>query len=212
MSLSLRNELRQPTNNAEVAATYNWDTWYSHIPGAANAVHEANPDLLVILSGLGYDTTMQPIVRGQALTPGTKVFSRADFPGLEEKLLIELHNYNRAAAKCSDVSGALYNGGAQAMNPDEPTTVNVFPVFVTEFGFPQSNGTWQGVYSTCLAEWLPGNTAGWMQWVVVGSYYERSGVQDVDEAWGLYNHDWTAWRDLDYINNLLIPSVAATIG
>lgn len=212
MSMSLRNEFREPTNNAAVAATYSWETWYSHIPGAAVAVHEANPDVLVILSGLNYDTTMQPVVRGQALSPGSQTFSRDDFPGLEDKLLIELHNYNGQATNCGDLSGSLYNGGAQAMNPDEASTVNVFPVFVTEFGFAQDGSTWETVYATCLAEWMPGNTAGWMQWVLVGSYYERSGEQDYDESWGLYNHDWSAWRDPAYINNLLIPSVEATLG
>lgn len=212
MSLSLRNEFREPTNNEAVAETYSWETWYNHIPGAAKAVNDANPDILVILSGLNYDTTMQPVVRGQALSPGDATFSFADFPGFEDKLVIELHNYNTEATSCPDLQGSLYNGGAQAMNPDEASTVNVFPVFITEFGFVQDGSKWESVYATCLAEWMPANTAGWMQWVVVGSYYERSGEQDYDETWGLYNHDWTAWRDPAYVNNLLIPSVEATLG
>ncbi|CAH0026291.1 unnamed protein product [Clonostachys rhizophaga] len=211
-SMSLRNELRQPTNNEAVKATYNWETWYKHIREGSAAVHAANPDVLVILSGLNYDTTMQPVVRGQALSPGTATFSFDDFAGFKNKLVIELHNYDRSASSCSALSGSLYNGGAQAMNPDEASTVNVFPVLVTEFGFPQDGSSWQTVYVTCLAEWMPNNTAGWFQWVVVGSYMIRSGVQDYDESWGLYNHDWSAWRDSAYINNVLIPSVEATVG
>ncbi|VUC35514.1 unnamed protein product [Clonostachys rosea] len=210
-SMSLRNEFRQPTNNEAVKATYNWETWYKYIREGAAAVHAANPDVLVILSGLNYDTTMQPVVRGQALSPGTATFSFDDFAGFENKLVIELHNYERSASSCSALQGSLYNGGAQAMNPDEASTVNVFPVLVTEFGFPQDGSSWQTVYVTCLAEWMPNNTAGWFQWVVVGSYMIRSGVQDYDESWGLYNHDWSAWRDSAYINNVLIPSVEATI-
>jgi len=212
MSMSLRNELREPTNNDAVAETYSWETWYSHIPEAAKAVNGANPDILVILSGLNYDTTMQPVVRGEALSPGDQTFSFDDFPGFANKLVIELHNYNTEATSCADLSGALYNGGAQAMNPDEESTVNVFPVLITEFGFVQDGAKWESVYATCLAEWMPANTAGWMQWVIVGSYYERSGEQDYDESWGLYNHDWSDWRDPAYVNNLLIPSVEATVG
>lgn len=212
MSMSLRNELREPTNNDAVHETYNWDTWYTYVQQGADAVNAANPDVLVVLSGLNYDTTMQPVVRGQALDPGSTTFSFDDFEGYANKLVIELHNYDRSTGSCDDLSGSLYNGGAQAMNPDEASTVNVFPVFVTEFGFPQDGSTYQDVYSTCLAEWLPGNTAGWMQWVVVGSYYIRDGEQDYDESWGLYNHEWSEWRDSAYVNDLLIPSIANTIG
>ena len=210
--MSLRNELREPSNNEAVLETYNWETWYTHVRQGADAVHAANPDVLVVLSGLNYDTTMQPVVRGEALEPGTATFDFDDFEGYADKLVIELHNYNTETDSCADLQGSLYNGGAQAMNPDEASTANVFPVLVTEFGFAQDGSTYQSVYSTCLAEWLPGNTAGWMQWVVVGSYYTRQDEHDFDEAWGLYNHDWTAWRDADYVNGLLIPSVEATLG
>lgn len=211
MSLSLRNELREPSNNPEVLETYNWETWYTYIRQGADAVNAANPDPLVILSGLNYDTTMQPVVRGQALEPSDTVFSFDDFEGYADKLVIELHNYNTETDSCPDLQGSLYNGGAQAMNPDEESTVNVFPVLITEFGFNMEDDTYQSVYSTCLAEWMPGNTAGWMQWVVVGSYYKRSGEQDYDETWGLYNHDWTAWRNEAYIEGVLMPSIEATL-
>ncbi|KAI9147728.1 Glycosyl hydrolase 5 family protein [Paramyrothecium foliicola] len=210
-SMSLRNELREPTNNAEVLETYNWETWYTYIKQGADAVHAANPDVLVVLSGLNYDTTLQPVVRGTALTPGNSTFNRADFAGYENKLVLELHNYNRGATSCANLSGGIYNGGAQAMNPDEASTVNVFPVWLTEFGFPQDGEAYKTVYPTCLAEWLPDNTAGWMNWVVVGSYYIRSGVQDFDELWGLYNHDWSSWRDAAYVDEQLKPMVAATL-
>lgn len=209
--MSLRNELREPTNNDAVRATYNWQTWYTHVKEGANAVNAANPDVLVILSGLNYDTTMQPVVRGQALSPGSGTFSKDDFAGYADKLVIELHNYQSSATSCADLSGSIYNAGAQAMNPDESSTVNVFPVLLTEFGFAMDGSTYKNVYSTCLAEWLPENTAGWMIWVVVGSYYVRSGTQDYDESWGLYNHDWSAWRDTGYINDLLKPMASNTL-
>lgn len=210
--MSLRNELREPSNNGDVSATYNWDTWYTNVRQGADAVHGANPDTLVVLSGLNYDTTMQPVVRGQTLDGGDRTFSFDDFAGYADKLVIELHNYQTGASSCADLSGSLYNGGAQAMNPDEASTVNVFPVLVTEFGFAQDGQTYKSVYSTCLAEWLPGNTAGWMSWVVAGSYYERQGQQEFDEAWGLYNADWSGWRDEAYVTELLTPMVRATLG
>ena len=39
-------------------------------------------------------------------------------------------------------------------------------------------------------------------WVLAGSYYIRSGVQDSDETWGLFNHDWSAWRNESAVENL----------
>ncbi|KAH7322821.1 beta-1,6-galactanase [Stachybotrys elegans] len=202
-SFSLRNEFREPSNNPAVRATYNWQTWYGHVKEAAIAVNEANPDVLVVLSGLNYDTTMQPVVRGTALTPGSETFSKDDFPGFQNKLMIELHNYQGTATDCNALWGGIYNGGAQAMNPNEASTANVFPVIITEFGFDMTNQNYQGVYATCLGERLPENTAGWMIWVVVGSYYTRQGIQDYDEAWGLYDHTWSAWRNPAYVNGLL---------
>lgn len=210
MSLSLRNELREPQDNETLHATYNWQTWYPYMQRGAQAVHDANPDPLIILSGLNYDTTMQPIVRGYALEPGSQVFVPEEFaPGYANKLVIEIHNYQTEIESCADLQGSLYNGGAQAMNPDEESTVNAFPVLVTEFGFDQER--YQSVYSTCLASWLPGNTAGWMSWVIVGSYYTRQGTYDYDESWGLYNHDWSAWRSEAYVEELLIPSIEETL-
>jgi len=211
MSMSIRNELREPSNPPDTVEPYTWEVWYTYVRRGADAVNAANPDPLVILSGLNFDTTMQPVVRGEALTPSDKVFSFDDFEGYADKLAIELHNYNTETDDCPGLQGSLYNGGAQAMNPDEETTVNTFPVLITEFGFNMEDDTYQGVYSTCLAEWMPGNTAGWMQWVVVGSYYMRSGEQDYDETWGLYNHDWSAWRNEEYIEGVMKPSIEATL-
>ena len=209
--MSLRNELREPpSGNEALLETYNWQTWYEYMRRGADAVNQANPDPLVILSGLNYDTTMLPVVRGQALEPGTETFSFDDFEGYADKLAIELHNYDTTTNSCPNLQGALYNNGAQAMNPDDELTVNVFPVLVTEFGFDQME--YQNTYSTCLAEWLPDNTAGWMSWVIAGSYYRRQGIDDYDEEWGLYNHDWSDWRNPDYVNDLLVSSIKATVG
>ncbi|KAG9251020.1 glycoside hydrolase family 5 protein [Emericellopsis atlantica] len=207
MSMSLRNELREPSNNATLLETYNWQTWYKYVREGAQAIGDANPDPLIILSGLNYDTTLQPVVRGKPLTPGDEVFSFDDFPA--DKIVFELHNYNTEATNCGDITGALYNGGAQAMVPDDETTVNAAPVLITEFGFDQTE--YQGVYATCLADWMPDNTAGWMQWVVAGSYYIRSGTPDYEETWALYDHEWQSWRVPEYVEGIFSDSIAATL-
>ncbi|KAH6972245.1 glycoside hydrolase superfamily [Ilyonectria sp. MPI-CAGE-AT-0026] len=212
VSISLRNELRQPTGTASsTLESYDWATWYKHIKLATAAINAANPDPLIFLSGLNYDTTLQPVVQGTALTPGTEVFDDEDFPGFRNKLVLELHNYSNSATSCSALKSDLGTKGFQSMDPSNSAVKHVFPVLMTEWGFLQTDSTWKGVYTSCLAEFLPESSAGWMYWVLVGSYYVRSGTQDFEETWGLLAHDWSGWRNNDYIQGSLIPMVEASL-
>lgn len=149
---------------------------------AADAVHAANPDALIYLSGLNYDTTLSPIPTGEDLGAGTK-FSLSDF-AYADKLVLELHNYDTEATSCADLSGALWNGGFNAQDSSDSSIVNVMPVVLTEFGFAQDESTWQSVYASCIREWIPEQQAGWMIWTISGSYYIREGTQDSDDTWG----------------------------
>lgn len=183
--MSLRNELREPTDNATLdAETYNWEYWYKYIQEGAATIHKANPNVLISLSGLNFDTYLTPVVQGTALTPSNTTFSFSDFPGFADKLVLEIHNYDNSATDCGSMESSLYTDVFQTLDPDDPETKNVFPVIMTEWGFSQDNTTWEGVYASCLQSFLPEQHAGWMLWVLAGSYYTRSGIQDYDETWG----------------------------
>ena len=171
----------------------------------SQAIHSANPDVLIFLSGLGFDTTLTPVVQGTALTPGTGKFNLADFPGYANKLVLELHNYENSATSCSSLQSNLNGAGFSALGS------NKFPVMLTEFGFQMDASTWKGVYASCLASYLPAQKAGWFIWVLSGSYYIRSGTQDYDETWGLLTHDWSAWRSPSYVNGALATMVKNTL-
>ncbi|KAM5354894.1 hypothetical protein ACJ41O_001540 [Fusarium nematophilum] len=213
VAMSLRNELREATDNPElVKKYYNWQVWYPYVQKGAGAVNAANPDVLVYLSGLGYDTWITPVFRQTALTPGTEVFDKDAFAGYSDKLVLEIHNYERSIGSCASLKNNLYTKGFQGMNVSDPATKEVFPVQITEFGHLMDATTWHNPYSTCLAEYLPEIKAGWFIWVVVGSYYTRKGVQDDEELWGLLNHDWTDWRNPEYVREQLKPMVARTLG
>lgn len=184
MSMSLRNELREPTDNPTLdKASYNWANWYPNIVSGSSAINKANPNVLIFLSGLGFDTDLSPIPTGAALGNGL-TFHKSAFT-YQNKLVLELHNYNNGATACSQITGSLYNGGFNAMNTTDPKVVNVFPVVLTEYGFLHDSTTYQGVYAACLAQYLPAQKAGWMIWVLAGSYYIRQGTQDSDESWGM---------------------------
>ncbi|KAI1089277.1 glycoside hydrolase family 5 protein [Rostrohypoxylon terebratum] len=210
-SMSLRNELRSPDDNSALkSSSYNWRDWYANIKKGTSAINSANPDLLIFLSGLDFDTYVTPIVRGTALTPSTGTFTTADFEGYTNKLVLEIHNYQNSASSCSSLQSSLYSSGYQAQNASDPATVNVFPVMLTEFGFDMTGSAYQGTYATCIASYLSAQKAGWFIWVVAGSYYIRSGTQDFDETWGLLTHDWSDWRSSAYISSGLGPLAKAT--
>jgi hypothetical protein len=204
--MSLRNEPREPTSNSQLdKTTYNWQSWYTYIKQGTQAINSVNPDVLIFLSGLGFDTTLQPVVQGTALTPGTGKFSLSDFSGYANKLVLELHNYQNSATSCSSMQSGLSSSGFSAL------ANNQFPVMLTEFGFQMDSSTWKGVYASCLASYLPAQKAGWMIWVLAGSYYIRSGTQDYDEGWGLLTKDWSTWRSPSYIDGALKTMVKNTL-
>jgi hypothetical protein len=179
----MRNELRSPDDDSTLAnETYNWEYWYQHMVENANQIHEANPDLLIYFSGLDYDTRLSPIPTGQDLGNGI-TFQKTDFE-YADKIVLELHNYDRSATSCDDLTLGLWAAGFNALDTQNSSIVNTLPVQMTEFGFPQDDTTYNDVYASCLREWLPSLQAGWMVWVVAGSYYIRKGVQDDDELWG----------------------------
>ncbi|KAF4984324.1 hypothetical protein FZEAL_475 [Fusarium zealandicum] len=212
VAMSLRNELREATDNPElVKSSYNWQTWYKYIQQGADAVNEANPDTLIYLSGLGYDTWITPVFEQTALEPGKEIFNKDDFSGYSDKLVLEIHNYERNIGSCASLKNNLYTKGFQGMNASDPDTKEIFPVQLTEFGHPMNDKSWQDPYSTCLSTYLPEIKAGWFIWVIVGSYYARQGVQDSDEVWGLLSHDWSQWRNPEYIEKQLKPMVQRTL-
>lgn len=196
VSIGLRNEFRKP-DNAGSSLAYNWSTWYDQVMPTANLVNKANPNILIFLSGLDFDTKMGPIATGSDLGSGKK-FRLSDYT-YANKLVIELHNYQNSATNCGDMEGGLWNNGFIATGG---SAANKMPVVLTEFGFSQSGNDYNGTYATCIKKLMPQWKTGWTVWVLSGSYYIRSGTQDYEETWGLLNHQWSDWRSANAINAL----------
>lgn len=164
---------------------------------AADLVNKANPDILIFLSGLDFDTKMGPIATGDDLGNGKK-FSLSNY-AYANKLVLELHNYQNSATNCGDMEGGLWNNGFRATGDK---AVNKMPVVLTEFGFSQTGNDYTKTYATCIKKLMPQWKTGWTIWVLAGSYYIRSGTQDYEEAWGLLNHQWSDWRSASAIGAL----------
>jgi hypothetical protein len=179
----MRNELRPPLDNSTLlASSYGWKDWYLNMVSAASQIYVANPSLLIFFSGLLFDTTLEPITiaapLGDGLTFNTSSLTYAN------KIVLELHYYQPGPLSCSNIKDTLYVSGFNSLDPYNVTVKNHLPVVMTEFGFAQDNSTYNNTYASCLREYLPAQNAGWMTWVLAGSYYTREGTQDYDESWG----------------------------
>lgn len=148
---------------------------------AGDAVNAANPDLLIFYSGLDFDTDLSPLPDAQNLGGGRK-FVKSKFR-YADKLVLEQHNYEVDATDCEKLKDEMWNSGFKAM---DQAGVNIMPVVLTEFGYAQ-DGQYTTVYASCIRDWIPDLGAGWMVWLLGGSYYTRQGIQDYDDTWGEYN-------------------------
>ena len=182
VSIGLRNELREPVN--ATAHPYGWDSWYTNMRAAADAVHTANPKLLIFMGGMDYDTTLGPVVSGEPVgsVPGNNLSSVP----YQDKVVLELHNYSwdNTGTDCESLTKALDAQGFDAMVSNETGSKNVIPVVMSEIGYGQDTDEVSGWYATCLRGYLPARSAGWMVWSIAGSNYIRNGVIDQDDEYG----------------------------
>ena len=227
--MSLRNELREATDSS-TAEPYTWNTWLENVIPAATGIHGNNSDLLIFFSGLDYDTDDTFMINGNTLEDGSS-FDPESYP-FTDKIVYAIHNYDNGATDCDSVRSYLYDNAYAAMNESDSQAPNKGPVVMTEFGFNQEDGSNESVYAQCIRSVVldaPNGPAGWMQWVVSGSYYTREGTQDFEETWGelhinasisrllltpllgLLNHDWSAWRNETVIEEYDVPFVDETL-
>lgn len=194
----------------------------------ASTVHAVAPGALKFFSGFNFDVDISPIPLGLALTGtnGTSTegkvayFNPSHFP-FADKIVLELHKYDfeHTNLSCDAFGAVLYDAGYSTLNRTDPAVKYHLPVMMTEWGFAQDGIYWNSTtYNKCLIEfmdkWKP---SGWMQWELSGSFYTQTRVrvpptiQDLDEGWGLLNHNWTAIRSPITVENSLDKMLKATL-
>ncbi|XP_010453833.1 PREDICTED: uncharacterized protein LOC104735704 [Camelina sativa] len=160
VGMSLRNEPRGTRDYP--------DLWFRHMPQGAEAVHAANPKLLVILSGIDFDTNLS-FLRDR--------FFNVSFT---DKLVFELHwysfsdggdswkKYNSNDFCAKIISKVTHNGGFLVGRG--------FPLILSEFGTNEGGGDISGNrYMNCLVAWAAQNDLDWAVWALTGDYYLRNG-------------------------------------
>nr|CAB3484882.1 unnamed protein product [Digitaria exilis] len=175
VGMSLRNELRGPRQNA--------NDWYKYMQRGAEAVHAANPRVLVILSGISFDNDLSFLnTRPVNLTFTGKTAFEVHWYSFSNSREWSSGNANQACARITSgvTSHALY------------LLDKGWPVILSEFGVDNRGGNANdNRYYGCAAAVAADLDLDWALWALQGSYYLREGVVGLDEVYGVF--DW-AWR------------------
>ncbi|KAF3332158.1 Endoglucanase [Carex littledalei] len=188
VGMSLRNELRGPRQNVS--------KWYSYMQEGAEAIHAANPKVLVIFSGLDVDKDFRFLLSRQV---------NLSFTG---KLVFEVHWYSFSDSdKWSTLSTnrACANTSVDLMRKSGFLLEKEWPLFMSEWGVDNS-----GVvdndnrYFGCVLAKAAELDLDWGLWALQGSYYLREGVVDHEETYGVLSSDWSTSQ-----NNSVLKKIQA---
>ncbi|KAK3029824.1 hypothetical protein RJ639_038258 [Escallonia herrerae] len=181
VAMSLRNELRGPRQNE--------NDWYRYIQEGATAIHGENPDLLVIVSGLSFDTNLS-FLRNKPLASNynNKLVYEAHWYPFGDPPAKWLYQTNEFCANTTrwfmSQSGFLLSGE------------NPLPLFLSEFGKDQSDANEeQNRYFSCLLALLAETDIDWALWALQGSYMLRQGHIDQEEMYGMLDFSWDHVRN-----------------
>lgn len=235
VSMSLRNELRESWNDTTLM--YNWQTLAGNMTDGADSIHEANPDILIIWSGMQYGQDLSALTSGKNLltAPCYKCQAIRDAHRREpeyfnlgdhawaDKVVWEIHLYAMSedidTGTCEIIEAGLYRNGFNALGIEAPSGCNLTndcpkavretPVIFSEFGSAQDESLFKHTLNNCLRDYLTKNDVSWMMWSIAGSYRIRQGVQGMADTWALTNAEWNGWNYKEGIEEWWKPWVDA---
>ncbi|KAL0324256.1 UNVERIFIED_CONTAM: Glycosyl hydrolase 5 family protein [Sesamum calycinum] len=199
IGMSLRNELRGDRQNEA--------DWYKYMQEGAATIHRENPDCLVIVSGLSYDTNLG--------------FLKAKPLGvnLNNKLVYEAHWYSfgTPADKWATETNHLCGAAAKTARDNYvflTTGDNPFPLFLSEFGIDQRGvNEADNRYISCLLAVVAETDIDWALWTFQGSYMLREGTVNLEEVYGVNDLNWDRPRNPAFLDRLqLIRQLNQAIG
>lgn len=182
VGMSLRNELRGTRQNEHDR--------YKYILRGAREVHQANPNVLILLSGLtwGTDLSFLKMKSPESNFDNKLVYEAHWYSFSGDSKIWELQPLNRVCAKATkwfnDQNGFLISND------------NPFPLLLGEFGFDQrgekqaDNG-----FLTCLVAYVAERDLDWGLWALQGSYYHREGNIGAEETFGVLDFNWKHLRN-----------------
>ncbi|XP_059642671.1 glycosyl hydrolase 5 family protein-like [Cornus florida] len=188
VGMSLRNELRGSRQNSSV--------WYEYMQQGAMAIHRENPDVLVVVSGLAYDTNLDFLKQ--------RPF-QVDFTS---KLVFEAHWYSfgdptdkwmyQTNEYCANRTGRFVGQTGFLIS-----NLNPFPLWVSEFGADQRGlNEAENRYFTCALAYLADKDIDWALWTLQGSTILRQGKLNEEETYGMFDKDWVNLRNASFPQRL----------
>ncbi|KAG6383510.1 hypothetical protein SASPL_156737 [Salvia splendens] len=186
VAMSLRNELRGSRQNV--------DDWYRYMQKGAEAVHAANPNVLVILSGLNYDRDLSFLLKKPvSLSFLNKLVFELHWYGFSDGEAWENGNLNQV---CGDRVGETMKKAGFLLDQG-------YPLFLSEFGVDmRGTNVNDNRYLNCFMGWAAELDLDWALWVLTGSYYLRQGVVGFDETYGVYNWNWCGARNQTILHKI----------
>ena len=160
----------------------------------AEAVHSVNPDVLVILSGLNYDTDLSFIGNRPAnLTFTGKLVFEVHWYGFSDGQAWVTGNPNqvcgRVVKNMMRTSGFLVDQG--------------YPLFVSEFGVDQrGTNVNDNRYLNCFLGVAAELDLDWALWTLGGSYYLREGVVGLNEYYGILDWNWCEISNSSFLERI----------
>ena len=185
IGMDLRNEMR-PTD-------HDTGNWYKYIPQGADAIHTANPDLLIVIGGLSYDVDLSFLYNGPL-----------DTTNWPNKVVYEFHLYTWSHAEefstapdlgCSILQSQLGDSAGFILKQGQSYTG---PLWMSEFGITVGNPSSSELeWLNCVVEYMTVNDAEWDLWTLGGDYYVRGGQVNYEETFGLLDVEYHAGPVMD---------------
>ena len=183
MAIDLRNELR--------GARQNNHDWYKYVSKATTTVHKINPDALIVVSGLNFDSDF------------TFLKDKPLDVDLGKKLVYEFHLYSFSGPPqerwtlqplnriCAATIKSLNANSAFLMSGESPA-----PLFLSEFGYDMRGLTQaDNNFVPCLVSYAASVDLDWSLWAFGGTYYIRQGHTGAGETYALLDDSWEHYRD-----------------
>ncbi|KAL5749990.1 hypothetical protein ACOSP7_024593 [Xanthoceras sorbifolium] len=189
VAMSIRNELRGSRQNEH--------DWYRYIGRGARMVHKANPDVLVIVSGLTWGTDLS-FLRQKSLgldLNNKLVYETHWYSFSGDQQIWEVQPLNRVCAKSTQ---SLINNSGFLTSGRNPV-----PLFLSEFGFDQrGQNRADNRFSSCFMAYAAEKDLDWGLWALQGSYYLREGHTRAEETFGILDINWDHLRNPKFLKRL----------
>ncbi|KAK2414084.1 glycosyl hydrolase 5 family protein [Trifolium repens] len=182
VAIGMRNELRGPNQDK--------NNWHKYMSQGATTIHKANPNILVFVSGLNYDTDLS-FLKTEPLNVS-----------IGNKLVYEVHSYawsngspnswneQPVNQKCAKVMNSLNDKAGFLMSGSNPS-----PLVMSEFGMDMNNTNDKNQrFMSCILAYLAGVDLDWALWAAQGAYYIRQKDIAMSEPYGIWNTDFKTLR------------------